>query len=71
MSEEKVNEKIITEKKDEINFEALYNTAQQEIANAQHTIRVLIQRLQEKKDAAEQPLTGEVVEAKAEKKKPN
>ncbi len=55
---------------EEINYEALYNTAQQELANAQHTIRVLVQRLQEK-EGAEQPLTGEVVEAKAEKKKAN
>lgn len=55
---------------EEINYEALYNTAQQELANAQHTIRVLVQRLQENEEA-EQPLTGEVVEAKAEKKKAN
>ena len=55
---------------EELNYEALYNTAQQELANAQHTIRVLVQRLQEK-EGAEQPLTGEVVEAKAEKKKAN
>ena len=55
---------------EELNYEALYNTAQQELANAQHTIRVLVQRLQEK-EGTEQPVTGEVVEAKAEKKKAN
>jgi hypothetical protein len=55
---------------EELNYEALYNTAQQELANAQHTIRVLVQRLQEK-EGTEQPVTGEVVEAKTDKKKAN
>jgi|TARA_R110000803_G_scaffold47049_3_gene98445 exonuclease VII small subunit len=55
---------------EELNYEALYNTAQQELVNAQHTIRVLVQRLQEK-EQGEQPLEGEVIEAKADKKKPN
>lgn len=31
----------------ELNYEALYNTAQQELANAQHTIRVLVEKLNE------------------------
>ena len=31
----------------ELNYEALYNTAQQELANAQHTIRVLVAKLNE------------------------
>jgi len=55
---------------EELNYEALYNTAQQELANAQHTIRVLVQKLQEKEEG-EQPLQGEFIEAKADKKKPN
>lgn len=55
---------------DELNYEALYNTAQQELANAQHTIRVLVQRLQE---AQGDSIQGEnpIEEVKAEKKKAN
>jgi exonuclease VII small subunit len=55
---------------DELNYEALYNTAQQELANAQHTIRVLVQRLQE---AQSDSIKGEnpIEEVKAEKKKAN
>jgi|13_taG_2_1085334.scaffolds.fasta_scaffold57185_4 hypothetical protein len=57
---------------EDLNYESLYNTAQQELANAQHTIRVLVQKLQEAQgdDAivGEQPI---VEEAKAEKKKAN
>jgi len=55
---------------EELNYEALYNTAQQELANAQHTIRVLIQRLQEVQ-GGEAPVQAEVVEEKADKKKAN
>ena len=55
---------------EELNYEALYNTAQQELANAQHTIRVLVQRLQEAQ-GGEAPVEAEVVEAKADKKKAN
>ncbi len=32
---------------EQLNYEALYNTAQQELANAQHTIRVLVAKLNE------------------------
>ncbi len=57
---------------EDLNYESLYNTAQQELANAQHTIRVLVQKLQEAQgdDAivGEQPI---VEEAKADKKKAN
>jgi hypothetical protein len=57
---------------EDLNYESLYNTAQQELANAQHTIRVLVQKLQEAQGddaiAGEQPI---VEEAKAEKKKAN
>jgi|TARA_A200000159_G_scaffold141350_1_gene144112 hypothetical protein len=57
---------------EDLNYESLYNTAQQELANAQHTIRVLVQKLQEAQGddsiAGEQPL---VEEAKADKKKAN
>lgn len=55
---------------EQLNYEALYNTAQQELANAQHTIRVLVQRLQEAQ-GGEAPVEAEVVEAKADKKKAN
>jgi len=55
---------------EELNYEALYNTAQQELANAQHTIRVLVQRLQEAQ-GGEAPVEAEVVEPKADKKKAN
>ena len=55
---------------EELNYEALYNTAQQELANAQHTIRVLVQRLQEAQ-GGEAPVQAEVVEAKTDKKKAN
>ena len=55
---------------EELNYEALYNTAQQELANAQHTIRVLVQRLQEVQ-GGEAPVQAEVVEEKADKKKAN
>ena len=55
---------------EELNYEALYNTAQQELANAQHTIRVLIQRLQDVQ-GGEAPVQAEVVEEKADKKKAN
>ena len=56
---------------DELNYEALYNTAQQELANAQHTIRVLVQRLQEAQ--GDDSIKGEkpIEEVKAEKKKAN
>lgn len=54
---------------EDLNYESLYNTAQQELANAQHTIRVLVQKLQEAQGddsiAGEQPI---VDEAKAKKK---
>jgi len=30
----------------ELNYQELYNQAQQEIANLQHTIRILVSRLQ-------------------------
>jgi hypothetical protein len=57
---------------EDLNYESLYNTAQQELANAQHTIRVLVQKLQEAQGAdtvvGEQPI---VEEAKADKKKAN
>ena len=53
---------------EDLNYESLYNTAQQELANAQHTIRVLVQKLQEAQGddaiAGEQPI---VEEAKADK----
>jgi len=55
---------------EELNYEALYNTAQQELANAQHTIRVLVQKLQEIQ-GEEAPVQAEIVEAKAGSKKPN
>ena len=55
---------------EELNYEALYNTAQQELANAQHTIRVLIQRLQDVQ-GGEAPVQAEVVEEKPDKKKAN
>lgn len=55
---------------EELNYEALYNTAQQELANAQHTIRVLVQRLQEVQ-GGDAPVQAEVVEEKADKKKAN
>jgi len=56
---------------EELNYEALYNTAQQELANAQHTIRVLVQRLQEAQ--GDDSIKGEnpIEEVKAEKKKAN
>jgi hypothetical protein len=57
---------------EDLNYESLYNTAQQELANAQHTIRVLVQKLQEAQGddsiKGEQPI---VEEAKADKKKAN
>ncbi len=57
---------------EDLNYESLYNTAQQELANAQHTIRVLVQKLQEAQGddtvVGEQPI---VEEAKADKKKAN
>jgi hypothetical protein len=57
---------------EDLNYESLYNTAQQELANAQHTIRVLVQKLQEAQGGetvvGEQPI---VEEAKADKKKAN
>jgi len=51
---------------DDLNYEKLYNTAQQELINAQHTIRVLVQKLEELQNAQQK-----VVEEKAEKKKAN
>jgi len=57
---------------EDLNYESLYNTAQQELANAQHTIRVLVQKLQEAQ--GDDSIAGEqtiVEEAKADKKKAN
>lgn len=57
---------------EDLNYESLYNTAQQELANAQHTIRVLVQKLQEAQ--GDDAIVGEqaiVEEAKADKKKAN
>ena len=56
---------------EQLNYEALYNTAQQELANAQHTIRVLVQRLQEAQ--GDDSIQGEnsIEEVKTEKKKAN
>jgi len=51
---------------EDLNYEKLYNTAQQELINAQHTIRVLVQKLEELQNAQQ-----EVVEEKADKKKAN
>jgi len=53
------------------NYEALYNIAQQELANSQHTVRLLVHQLQELNGQnQEQPITGEVVQS-TNKKKPN
>lgn len=52
---------------EDLNYESLYNTAQQELANAQHTIRVLVQKLQEAQ--GDDAIVGE--QAKADKKKAN
>ena len=51
---------------DDLNYEKLYNTAQQELINAQHTIRVLVQKLEELQSSQ-----TEQVEEKVDKKKAN
>tara|TARA_R110002050_G_scaffold38341_1_gene94763 strand:- start:216 stop:398 length:183 start_codon:yes stop_codon:yes gene_type:complete len=55
-----------------VNWEGLYQQAQQDLANSMHQNRMLVLEINKlaKKDA-DAPLTGEVVEAKAGSKKPN
>lgn len=53
---------------DDLNYEKLYNTAQQELVNAQHTIRVLVSKIEELQGNVQQ---AEQVEEKVDKKKAN